>query len=256
MRTSTARLPRIGFATIGQAPRSDTVPAIVASLGQPVEVVESGALDGLTDAEILELGPRQGEYTFATRLADGRQVALRKSAAEERLGAVLERMDRQELDLVVALCAGTRLPALKHTLLIEPQRIVDGITAALAASCKKVGIVVPLEQQVDNFHLEVHVSAVVQVTHASPYEGDRFADAGRELAGCDLVVMHCMGYTPAMRAKLADAAGVPTLSAPELLAGVLRQLIDRSRNKPAPPHINSSPHHLPTEHHAEALHRL
>jgi protein AroM len=230
MSTATTQRPvRIGFATIGQAPRSDTVPAIVAALGQPVEVVEAGALDGLSDAEIAKLGAREGEYTFATRLADGRQVVVGKSAAEHRLAPVLERMDGQGLDLVVALCAGTSLPALKNTLLIEPQRVVDGITAALAASCRRIGIVVPLQQQVARFHMEGEVKAEVRVTHASPYEGDRFFEAGRELADCDLVVMHCMGYTPAMRAKLAAGAGVPTVSAPELLAGVLRQLIERPR---------------------------
>lgn len=216
---------RIGFATIGQAPRSDAVPAIVAALGQPVEVVEAGALDGMSDAQIGGLRAREGEYTFATRLADGRQVIIGKSAAEERLATVLERMDRLGLDLIVALCAGTSLPALNNTLLIEPQRIVDGITAALAASCKRIGIVLPLEQQLARFHLEAEVSAEVHLTHASPYEGDRFLEAGRELASCDLVVMHCMGYTPAMRAKLAAGAGVPTVSAPELVADVLRRLI-------------------------------
>jgi protein AroM len=221
------RRVRIGFATIGQAPRSDTVPAIVAALGQPVEVVEAGALDGLSDAQIAQMAPREGEYSFATRLADGRQVVVGKSAAEDRLAPVLERMDGEGLDLVVALCAGTRLPALKKTLLVEPQRVVDGITVALAASCRRIGIVVPLEQQVSRFHMEGEVAAEVRVTHASPYEGDRFFEAGRELADCDLVVMHCMGYTPAMRARLAAGAGVPTVSAPELLAGVLKQLIDR-----------------------------
>jgi protein AroM len=65
----------------------------------------------------------------------------------------------------------------------------------------------------------------VRVTNASPYEGDRFLEAGRELACCDVIVMHCMGYTAAMRRKLAEGAGVPTISAPELVAGVLRQLL-------------------------------
>lgn len=225
---------RIGFATIGQAPRVDTVPAIVAALGQPVDVIEAGALDGLTDDEIAQLGPREGEYTFATRLADGRQVVLGKSAAEARLATVLERMDGQGLDLVVALCAGTSLPALRNSLLIEPQRIVDGITAALAAACRRIGIVVPLAQQVERFHLEAEVTAQVCVTHASPYEGDRFFDAGRELADCDVVVMHCMGYTSAMRAKVAAGAGVPTVSAPELVAAVLRQLVERPQSATAP----------------------
>jgi hypothetical protein len=41
--------------------------------------------------------------------------------------------------------------------------------------------------------------------------------------------MHCMGYTPAMKAKVARAVGAPTVSAPELVAGVLRQLLDRPR---------------------------
>jgi protein AroM len=192
-----------------------------------VDVLEAGALDGLTDEQIAQLGPRDGEYAFATRLADGRQVVVGKSAAEARLASVLERMDAEGLDLVVALCAGTRLPGLKNSLLIEPQRIVDGITAALAAASRRIGIVVPLAQQVERFHLEAEVTAEIRVTHASPYEGDRFAEAGGELADCDVVVMHCMGYTPAMRAKLAMAAGVPTVSAPELVAAVLRQLIQR-----------------------------
>ncbi len=222
-------LPRIGFATIGQAPRSDTVPHIVRALGMPVEVVEGGGLDGVTDEQIAAMGPREGEYTFATRMADGRQVVLGKSAAEERLAPVLLGLDERGLDLIVALCAGTSLPPLKNTLLVEPQRIVDGITAALAASCRRIGIVLPLEQQLERFHLEADVTAEVRLTHASPYADDRFLEAGRELAGCDLVVMHCMGYTPAMRAKVAQGAGVPTVSAPELVAGVLRQLLDRPR---------------------------
>jgi protein AroM len=224
---SPVRVVRIGFATVGQAPRVDAVPAIVAALGRPVEVIEAGALDGLDDAQIAQLGPRAGEYTFATRLADGRQATVGKSAAEERLSKVLKRMDRQGLDLIVALCAGTSLPALENTLLIEPQRIVDGITAAVAANARRIGIVVPLAQQVELFHLEAECSADVRVAHASPYEGDRFFEAGRELADCDVVVMHCMGYSAGMRAKVAAGANAPTVSAPELVAGVLRQLVDR-----------------------------
>lgn len=214
---------RIGFATIGQSPRSDTVPAIVAELGVPVEVVEVGALDGLDDAAIAKLGPKPGEYIFATRLADGRQAVLGKSAAEERLAEALKGLDRQGLDMIVVLCVGTQLPSLEHTLLIEPQRIVDGLTAALSHNAKTLGVLVPLERQVESFHLDAKVNCDLRVTHASPYEGDRFAEAGKELAGCDLVVMHCMGYTAAMREKVAAASGAPTLLAPGLVAGVLKQ---------------------------------
>ncbi|QHI97697.1 AroM family protein [Xylophilus rhododendri] len=223
---STPRPTRIGFATIGQSPRDDAVPAIVAALGRPVEVVEAGGLDGLDAAAIAAMAPQAGEYSFATRMADGSQVVLGKPAAEVRLAKVMEHLDGQQLDIVVALCAGTQIPPLKNALLIEPQRIVDGLTEAIAANARRIGIVLPLERQLASFHLEAEVAAEVQLAHASPYEGDRFAEAGRELAGCDVIVMHCMGYTEAMRAKVATASGRPTLAAPALVAGVLRQLID------------------------------
>jgi protein AroM len=217
--------PRIGFATIGQSPRSDTVPAIVAELGVPVDVVEAGGLDGLSDAEIARLGPQPGEYNFATRLADGRQAVLGKSAAERNLADVLVRLDGEGLDMIVVLCAGARLPALARTLLIEPQRLIDQAAAALSANIRKLGVIVPLEQQVAGFRFEADIGAEVRVTHASPYVGDRFASAGRELADCDLIVMHCMGYTRAMRDKVVAASGVRTLLAPGLLAGILKQLL-------------------------------
>ena len=226
------RRARIGFATIGQAPRSDVVPAIVSELGVDVDVVEAGALDGLDDVAIARLAPNEGEYPFATRLADGRQVVLGKSAAEARLAAVLEALDARGLDLIVLLCAGTKLPRLRNTLLIEPQRIVDGLTEALAANVDRLGIVVPLERQVDTFTLHGRVDAALRIAHASPYEGDRFAHAGETLRGCDLVVMHCMGYSAAMREKVAAASGAPTVTAPGLVAGVLRQLIGPAASSP------------------------
>lgn len=216
---------RVGFATIGQAPRVDIVPAIVESLGRPVDVVERGALDGLDDATIAALAPKDGEYSFATRLADGRQVVLGKQAAEERLADVVRTLDREGLDLVVVLCAGARLPKPERTMLLEPQRVVDGITAALAESAGTLGIVMPLERQVAQFRLAAETRAALRVTHASPYVGDRFAEAGRELAGCDLVVLHCMGHTQAMRDKVAAACGAPTLAAPAMVAGVMRQVL-------------------------------
>jgi hypothetical protein len=38
----------VGLITVGQAPRSDVVPDMAAILGRDVEIVEAGALDGLT----------------------------------------------------------------------------------------------------------------------------------------------------------------------------------------------------------------
>jgi protein AroM len=41
-------MTKVGLITVGQAPRSDVVPDMAAILGGDVEIIEAGALDGLT----------------------------------------------------------------------------------------------------------------------------------------------------------------------------------------------------------------
>ena len=53
---------KIGLVTIGQAPRTDVVPEMRALLGPVVEVLEAGALDGMTPEEIAMLRPHEGDY--------------------------------------------------------------------------------------------------------------------------------------------------------------------------------------------------
>ena len=55
-------MKKIGTVTIGQAPRIDVIPGIVPILGSDVEIVESGALDGLSLSEIRQFSPQQGDY--------------------------------------------------------------------------------------------------------------------------------------------------------------------------------------------------
>ncbi|CAN0503354.1 unnamed protein product, partial [Discosporangium mesarthrocarpum] len=42
-----ARMPRIAFVTIGQAPRPDIVPQLIRQLDTQIIVEEFGALDGI-----------------------------------------------------------------------------------------------------------------------------------------------------------------------------------------------------------------
>ena len=69
---------RVAFVTIGQTPRSDLVPEILARIGAPVEAVEFGALDGMGAAEIAAAAPRPGEASLATRLAGGGEAVVAK----------------------------------------------------------------------------------------------------------------------------------------------------------------------------------
>ena len=50
-------MTKVGLITVGQAPRSDVVPDMAAILGGDVEIVEAGALDGLSREQIAPLAP-------------------------------------------------------------------------------------------------------------------------------------------------------------------------------------------------------
>jgi protein AroM len=66
------------------------------------------------------------------------------------------------------------------------------------------------------------------VAVASPYDDpEALIRAARELgrAGATLVVMNCMGYTPAMKALVRDVAGAPVLLPGSLLARFVAEVL-------------------------------
>jgi protein AroM len=221
---------RVAFFTIGQSPRSDVVPEMAPLLGAHVRIDEFGALDGLDAAALAALAPREGQYRFATRMRDGTQIELDAAAAEARLAQVMGQADAAGYDVLVPLCTGTAIAPMR-TLVVEPQQVVDHLVAGLAAHCRKVGLVVPLQAQVDAFHMVVPLDCDTLIAHASPYEADaeraarNFEQAGRDLASCDLIVMHCMGYAERMRQAVARASGRPVLLSNRLVAQTLAQIL-------------------------------
>ena len=60
---------------------------------------------------------------------------------------------------------------------------------------------------------------------ASPYEGDELAGAAQALSDCDVIVMHCMGYTEAQRAALSASTGKPVLLARRLVGAGIAQIV-------------------------------
>jgi len=221
---------RVAFFTIGESPRVDIVPAMTALLGAQVQVDEFGALDALDDTARRALAPRGDGHRFVTRLRDGGSIELDKHATEARLAEVMRQADAAGYDLLVPLCTGTALPRLR-TLVIEPQQLVDQVSSALAHHAARVGVLVPLAAQTATLHLAHPLPCPADIDHASPYEPDAdvaaqaFERAGKALAGCDFIVMHCMGYTEPMRSAVARASGRPTLLSNGIVAQALAQLL-------------------------------
>ncbi len=218
-------LSAVTFVTIGQTPRTDLVPELVASLPASTRVRELGALDGLGPESVAALAPEDGEARLVTRMADGSQAVVSHRRMQARLQELLDRLEQDGDTVTVLLCTGA-FPGLKAPgLFLDAQHLVDHGVAGLCAELRRIGLLLPLAEQADGFHWRPAPDQEVRVSHASPYQADRFTDAGNELSDCDVVVMHCMGYTEEQRRRVADASGRPVLLARRLVASAVAQLL-------------------------------
>jgi protein AroM len=218
--------PRVAFVTIGQSPRDDVVPDIVAETRTRLEVTERGALDGLDDATIADLAPRPTEACLVSRLRDGREVLLGKPAMDRRLHTILAELDQDGFDLLVLLCTGQFTRFSLRTPFIEPQHTVDHFVQGLAYGAPRIGILLPNKAQIDTFHGIPEVPT--KAASASPYLADPIAElrqAGATLADTDMIVMHCIGYSEAMRQVVQQVSGRPVLVSRRLVAHAIDMLL-------------------------------
>ena len=219
-----ARRKNVAFVTIGQSPRVDLVPELLQRIGPGIEPVEVGALDDLSPEAITRLAPQAGDQALVSRLRDGTEVVIGKAWTRNRLAEIMDGVDRKDFDLIVLLCTGHFEGIRSRTLMVEAQRVVDHTVEALAEDGRAVGVMVPLARQIGAFHTRSHGETSITMAHASPYSDGRFEDAARELAKTDLIVMHCIGYSEAMRQRVAAVSDKPVLLARRLVANAVAEL--------------------------------
>jgi protein AroM len=212
--------------TIGQTPRDDVAGELEKVLGPDMRVVQAGALDALTRAEIDTLAPTADDDALITRLRDGADVIVGKSRILSHLQACLDRLaDATEASAI--LCAGV-FPAFRspHPV-VMPERCMAAMVDA-AFDGRRLGVIVPIAQQRESYGARwSRVDPRAAVVVASPYDDPaRLVDASEALrrAGVSLVVMECMGFTSGMKQIVRDVTGVPALIPATVLARVLAEL--------------------------------
>ena len=222
-------LKKVGMITIGQSPRIDIVPEMREVMGPEIEIMEAGALDGLTLEEVKRFYPRRGDYILCTRMSDGTEVVVAKRFILPRVQKCIDLLTERGAEILVFICTGHFPPFSSKRLFVEAQKILDHFILALHGENERMGLLIPLSDQIEQARRKYRrLKGEMIIRSASPYASeDEVTQTAKELKKADphLIVMHCMGYTQAMKKKVMEITGKPTILARSLVARTLKELI-------------------------------
>jgi protein AroM len=220
-------MKRIGLLTIGQSPRDDVVPEIQSLLPQEVEILQAGALDGLTPNEIAVHRPTSADKTLVTRLKSGREVVVDKDFIHRRLAELIHSLE-QEVELIGLLCSGSFSGLSARVPLLLPHRLLDGFLTAILLP-GPLGVLVPAPEQVTPAVEEIRSLGIPALGRsASPYtQGRQVAAAAQSLVdeGAAAILLHCFGYDLSMKAEVQAVTRRPVILVRSLFAQALAELL-------------------------------
>ncbi|MFP4646074.1 MAG: AroM family protein [Candidatus Bipolaricaulota bacterium] len=226
-------MTKIGTVTIGQSPRTDLVPEMEEMLNRLTEIdfefIEKGALDGLSFSEAQALKPDPQDEKLVTRMKDGREVSVAKSAILTRMQNKIRELE-ETADLIALLCSGSFPRFEAHIPLLYPHKLLFGTLQAIQIE-GALGLMVPSEGQIEELSEEIPApeSSQVHAVAASPYENGNQAvkQAAQELEKrqVDLVVMDCFGYDLQMGSTVWTKTQKPVLVMRSMLVHFLSQLL-------------------------------
>ena len=222
---------KIGAITVGQSPRVDVTADILPLWQGRAQLLEAGALDALTYEEILELGPeRADDHVLVSRLRDGREVTFAERRILPHLQGCIDRLEAQGVSLIVFFCTGEFPADFRHKVpILYPSDLLLRLVPVLSGG-SPIAVLTPSQLQLEQIRTKWERPVPrASVFYASPYGDpaalDRVCARLREAEG-SLVVLDCIGYTQAMKRRIAAATGKKVILARTLLARVVDELLD------------------------------
>jgi len=221
---------RIGAVTIGQSPRNDVMVDIKPILGHDIEIVEAGALDGLSKEEIAKLAPKEGDYVLVTRLRDGTSVKVAEKHITPLLQDKIGKLFESGIKVTLLLCTGEFPDFGANGFLLRPQRMLFEVTKAVGEGLK-LGVFTPSKDQIEQSRKRWSaVTKDLRIVAASPYvESDAsIARGAMELSewGAQLIVMDCIGYTSKMKKHAKEITSCPVILARTVASRIARELLE------------------------------
>lgn len=221
---------KIGIITIGQSPRKDVVPEMTPFFGNNVEVLEAGALDGLTPDQVKKYYPENGMTHLVSRMRDGTEIIVAKEKLIPRIETAIIDLNRKSVSLILLLCVGNFPQFESACLIVEPQKIVDHCIEGLIGASHRLGIVIPIAEQEDWVRETFsELTTSITVTVASPYAGQNDLLAAAAIlneAACDLIVMYCMGFNRQLTRPIREITAKPVIVSSAIVARTIGELLE------------------------------
>lgn len=216
--------PLIGCLTIGQSPRPDIVGEMKELLLRKYLLVEAGALDGLSDEQLLEAEASDGEAFYVTLLRNGTEVHVSEHALERLLEAKIKLLERRGADLAVLLCTG-EFPPLKSAIPFFRSSEIVKEQVLRAYRDKKIAVVIPSQDQKDYLSSRWAQAGVEHDLYdCLPYretEQCRALCASLRESDADFIVLDCIGFTLEMARIFRQLTGKRVLLSREMICEYL-----------------------------------
>ncbi len=222
------------FVSVGQSPRTELVDSVMRDVGMPVEAHEIGALDGLDEEAIDDLRPLPGEARIITVLRNGESIVLSKPRIADRMSRIVANLPSGAYDLVVILTTGLFRDFQSSCPTVNTQRVMEATVMSLAFRGDAIGLIQPLEDQVDELDIPALGLFQITATHAQNANRASLASALLDLAECEIIVLNSVSFDEEDRQTVAKASGKPVILARRLVAGAIRLLLGRPYPPPQP----------------------
>lgn len=219
---------RMGVVVIGQSPRPTVAAEIAAVISPDFEIELRGALDGMTREEIDAIPPKDGKDALFTLLPSGEPVRISKAEVETRAAQQIARFAEEGVAVTLMACTG-KFPNLPEDgKVIFPSAVLHKAVEAVLPK-GRLGVFSPLAEQSALIHKKWERAGleVVGVT-LQPGSDEAAVDAAAaEMTALkpDLVVMDCMGYSSANKARVRHTYKGPVMLGISSSARMVEELL-------------------------------
>ncbi|WP_127520007.1 AroM family protein [Mesorhizobium sp. Z1-4] len=219
------RPPRILFITLGQSPRQDLLPDLRDGLGVQATISEIGLLDSLSDSEIGEFLTETGHATVVARLASGSWVNLSRRKISKLVDDRLAAIAKSDFELVVLMSTGIFREFESTCPTVNAQRALDAAVISLAAEGDTVGIVFPLERQIDEVEMPALSLFDTRYAYAAHQDIEELTKAAVSLKDCAYIVLNSVGYRESDRLTIAQLTGKPVILPRRIVMNSIRLIL-------------------------------